>query len=87
MQVALRRLKDLRLLTDAGYTHAMVEFSKKGWRKQEPETLACEHPRRFESLVYRGLAENLFTPSRAAEFLQCSAGQLDPRLDRFPESA
>ena len=87
MQVALRRLKDLSLLTDAGYTHAMVEFSRKGWRTQEPETLACEHPRRFESLVYRGLAENLFTPSRAAEFLQCSTGELDPRLDRFPESA
>lgn len=87
MQVALRRLKDLNLLTDSGYTGAMIEFSRKGWRSQEPETLACEHSRRFESLVYRGLAEDLFTPSRAAEFLQCRLDELDPTLDRLPESA
>ena len=87
MQVALRRLKDLKLLTDAGYMSAMIEFSRKGWRKEEPEMLACEHPRRFESLVYRGLAEDLFTPSRAAEFLQCSLDELDPKLDRLPALA
>ena len=87
MQVALRRLKDLNLLTDSGYTGAMIQFSRKGWRAQEPETLACEHSRRFESLVYRGLAEDLFTPSRAAEFLQCRLDELDPTLDRLPESA
>ena len=87
MQVALRRLKDLSLLTDAGYMSAMIEFSRKGWRKEEPEMLACEHPRRFESLVYRGLAEDLFTLSRAAEFLQCSLDELDPKLDRLPALA
>jgi Zn-dependent peptidase ImmA (M78 family) len=87
MQVALRRLKDLSLLTDPGYMSAMIEFSRKGWRKVEPEMLACEHPRRFESLVYRGLAEDLFTPSRAAEFLRCSLDELDPKLDRLPALA
>ena len=87
MQVALRRLKDLNLLTDPGYMNAMIEFSRKGWRKVEPEMLTCEHPRRFESLVYRGLAEDLFTPSRAAEFLQCSLDELDPKLDRLPALA
>jgi Zn-dependent peptidase ImmA (M78 family)/transcriptional regulator with XRE-family HTH domain len=87
MQVALRRLKDLSLLTDAGYMNAMIEFSSKGWRKEEPEMLACEHPLRFESLVYRGLAEDLFTLSRAAEFLQCRLDELDPKLDRLPALA
>lgn len=87
MQVALRRLKDHSLVTEAGYVSAMIEFSRKGWRKEEPEMLACEHPRRFESLVYRGLAEDLFTPSRAAEFLQCSLEELDPKLDRLSAHA
>ena len=87
MQMALRRLKDLDLLSDAGYRNAYFEFSKHGWRTSEPEALLPEQPRRFESLVYRGLAEDLFTPSRAAEFLQCSLHELDPQLDRMPTTA
>ena len=31
--------------------------------------------------------EDLFTPSRAAEFLQCSLHELDPQLDRLPTTA
>ena len=86
MQVALRRLKDLNLLTDAGYNHAFIEFSRNGWRSAEPEPLRAEQPRRFESLVFRGLASDLFSPSRAAEFMQCRVDELDPTLDRLPES-
>lgn len=87
MQVVLRRLKDLDLLSEAGYRNAYFEFNKHGWRSNEPEALLPEQPRRFESLVYRGLAEDLFTPSRAAEFLQCSLHELDPQLDRLPATA
>lgn len=87
MQVALRRLKDLSLLTDAGYRNAYFEFNRYGWRTNEPEPLAPERPRRFESLVFRGLAEDLFSPSRAAEFMQCRVGELDPTLSHLPEHA
>jgi Zn-dependent peptidase ImmA (M78 family)/transcriptional regulator with XRE-family HTH domain len=80
MQVALRRLKDLSLLSDAGYTSAFVQFSAAGWRVAEPEPLLAEKPRRFESLVFWGLAEDLFSASRAAEFLQRKIDQLDPTL-------
>jgi Zn-dependent peptidase ImmA (M78 family)/transcriptional regulator with XRE-family HTH domain len=80
MQVALRRLKDLQLLTDKGYQWACIEFNKHGWRSAEPEPLLPEQPRRFESLVYWGLAEGLFTPSRAAELLQRPIDDLDPAL-------
>jgi Zn-dependent peptidase ImmA (M78 family)/DNA-binding XRE family transcriptional regulator len=87
MQVALRRLKDLELLSEAGYRNAYFEFNKHGWRTHEPEPLLPERPRRFESLIYRGLAEDLFTPSRAAEFLQCRLDELDPALDHLTLSA
>mgnify|MGYP000376045481 CR=1 FL=1 len=87
MQVALRRLKDLALLSDAGYRNAYFAFNKHSWRTHEPEPLLPERPRRFESLVYRGLAEDLFTPSRAAEFLQCRVDELDPALDHLTLSA
>lgn len=80
MQVALRRLKDLQLLQESGYRYACVEFSRMGWRSAEPEPLLPEQPRRFESLVFRGLAEDLFTPSRAAEYLQRPIDALEPAL-------
>jgi Zn-dependent peptidase ImmA (M78 family)/DNA-binding XRE family transcriptional regulator len=80
MGAALRRLKDLQLITDAGYRGMNIEFSRNGWRTNEPEPLQAETPRRFESLAYRALAEDLITPSRAAELLQCSAAELDPGL-------
>jgi len=77
MQVALRRLMDLNLLTDAGYRWAIIQISKNGWRSAEPEPLLAEQPRRFESLVYWGMSEDLFTPSRAAEFLQRPINEID----------
>jgi Zn-dependent peptidase ImmA (M78 family)/DNA-binding XRE family transcriptional regulator len=80
MQVVLRRLKDLGLLSESGYKSLYILMSAKGWRKNEPGALACERPRRFESLVFRGLAENVFTLSRAAEFLQLPLSSLDSRV-------
>lgn len=83
MQVALRRLKDLQLVTDAGFKSTSIEFSRRGWRSAEPEPLSSEQPRRFESLVFRGLATDIFTTSRAAEFMQCGIEELDPTLSRL----
>ncbi|MBQ0945711.1 ImmA/IrrE family metallo-endopeptidase [Ideonella sp. 4Y16] len=83
MAVALRRLKDLGLITDAGYTGMNMQFSANGWRKAEPEPLWPEQPRRFESLVYRALAEDLISLPRAAELLQRAVSELDPGLARF----
>jgi len=83
MALALRRLKDLGLITDAGYTGMNMQFSAKGWRKAEPEPLLAERPRRFESLVYRALAEDLISLPRAAELMQCPVSELDPGLARL----
>lgn len=80
MQVALRRLKDLQLLSDAGYQSIFIQFSKHGWRSAEPEPMPAEEPRRFESMVFWGLAEDLFSPSRASEFLQRPIDQLELSL-------
>lgn len=80
MQVALRRLKDMDLLNEAGYKAHFIQFSQNGWRSAEPEPLLAERPRRFESLVFWGLAEDLFSPSRAAEFLQRRIDELEPAL-------
>ncbi len=87
MGAILRRLKDLQLLSDGGYKSLTIQFSRKGWRKAEPEPLPCKQPQRFESLVYWGLAEGLFTKSRAAELLKQPISALDPDLVGSPVPA
>lgn len=83
MAVALRRLKDLSLITEAGYKGMSIHFTSQGWRMAEPEPLLAEQPRRFESLVYRALAEDLISLPRAAELLRCPVSELDPGLARL----
>jgi Zn-dependent peptidase ImmA (M78 family)/DNA-binding XRE family transcriptional regulator len=80
MQAVLRRLKDLALLSEAGYKSSTIQFSQNGWRKAEPSPFPVEKPRRFESLVFWGLAEDFFSKSRAAEFLQQPLSALDTSL-------
>ncbi|MBV4554113.1 XRE family transcriptional regulator [Pseudomonas sp. SWRI102] len=87
MQAALRRLKDLHLLSEGGYKSLTIQFSANGWRKNEPEPMPCKPPQRFESLVFWGLAEGLMTKSRAAELLQKPVSVLDPNFLGSLESA
>lgn len=71
IKVVMDRLETLGLLTEAAYKSANLDLNRNGWSKAEPGSLLPEIPRRFESLVYWGMAEQLFSRSRAAEFLQC----------------
>ena len=87
MQAVLFRLKDLALLSADGYRHLTIQFSMRGWRKAEPEPQACQSPQRFESLVFWGLAEGLFTRSRAAELLNRTIDMLDRDLVCTVENA
>lgn len=87
MHAALHRLKDLQLLSDEGYKSLSIQFSENGWRKAEPEPLPCKAPQRFESLVFRGLAEGLFTQARAAELLRKPISALDSCLSGLLGSA
>ncbi|WP_397450344.1 ImmA/IrrE family metallo-endopeptidase [Pseudomonas sp. NA-150] len=86
MHAALRRLKDLQLLSDGGYKSLTIQFSANGWRKTEPEPLQCRGPQRFESLVFRGLAEGLFSTSRAAELLRQPISTFDPTSLLLPKA-
>jgi Zn-dependent peptidase ImmA (M78 family)/DNA-binding XRE family transcriptional regulator len=80
MQGIVRRLKDLGLLSEAGYKQISFLISTKGWRKEEPGKLRAERPTRFESLVFRAYAEELISKSRAAEFLQLPLSKMDADL-------
>ncbi len=80
MAAILFRLKNLNLLSGAGYQSSIIHLSRNGWRKNEPNPLPSEVPRRFESLVFWGLAEDYFSKPRAAEFLQQPISYLDSSL-------
>ena len=71
MSGILYRCKDLGILTEQRYKSLFIEFSAKGWRKQEPgQPYPAEQTLLFEQLVYRGAGEGLISDSKAAELLQ-----------------
>lgn len=52
LQAALRRSRDLGLITDSSYRWGMVDISKKGYRQKEPAEFPLGHP----SLLARAVA-------------------------------
>lgn len=70
------RAKDLGVLSDAGYLEIVKYFRKHGWHKKEP---CDEYPREesqlFMQLVFRALAEDLISESKAAELLGLSQSE------------
>ena len=70
MGACLYRLLDTKLISRATYTSLAKLFSKKGWWKKEPgEPIPAEKSFLFKQLVYRALAENWASESKAAELL------------------
>jgi Zn-dependent peptidase ImmA (M78 family)/transcriptional regulator with XRE-family HTH domain len=66
----LQRAKQCRVITDAVHLSMFKRFSAKGWRKNEPgDPLSQEHPRLFDQLVYRALAEQYISEGKAAQLL------------------
>ncbi|AFL76396.1 helix-turn-helix domain-containing protein [Thiocystis violascens] len=66
----LHRAKQCGVITDSTYLIMYKRFSVKGWRKSEPgKPLPQEHPRLFDQLVYRAVAEQYISESKAAELL------------------
>lgn len=66
----LQRATQCGVITDACHLSMVKRFSAKGWRKNEPgDPLPQEHPRLFDQLVYRALAEQYISEAKAAELL------------------
>ncbi len=52
-------------------------FKEEGWQVREPGAqYQVEHTRLFDQLVFRALAEDLISESKAAELLGISVSQL-----------
>ena len=71
MSSILYRCEELEILSKKRCKSLWIEFSSKGWRKQEPgEPYPSEQTLLFEQLVHRGAGEGLISDSKAAELLQ-----------------
>jgi Zn-dependent peptidase ImmA (M78 family)/DNA-binding XRE family transcriptional regulator len=74
MSAIMYRGKDLGILSDRVHQRLSIEFSKNGWRSNEPgEPYPREHTLLFEQLVYRGAGEGILSDSKAAELLKMSS--------------
>jgi transcriptional regulator with XRE-family HTH domain len=70
MQAWIYRAKDLEIITKDTATRLFHNFRVNGWYRLEPgKALPTEKPLRMERLIYRALAEDLITRSRAQELL------------------
>ena len=70
MQSCLYRAADLGIISQAVREHLFVQFSKQGWRTQEPgKPYPSETTLLFQQLVYRALGEGIIGESKAAELL------------------
>lgn len=73
----LIRAKQCHIIAEPTYLKMMKVFSMQGWRKEEPgEALPVETPNLFLQLVYRALAEQHISESKAAELLGIPLMQL-----------
>jgi len=70
MQAWMHRARDLGIIREDTYQTLCRRFSRMGWRKREPwEQVPAEEPGRVKQLVYRALAEDEISRSRAEELL------------------
>jgi Zn-dependent peptidase ImmA (M78 family) len=74
MWALIYRLQDVGIISQANLKH-LFRTPARAWLKSEPEPLKgeiakLEKPRRFESHVYRALAEGIIPATKAAGFLR-----------------
>ncbi len=88
----LLRLRDVGVVSAAAVERAFRSYAR-AWRKDEPDPIdegqgwaAFEKPQRFESLVWRGLGEQLFAPARAARLLKRPLSEIEQEI-RGPYAA
>lgn len=79
-QALAYRCKDLAIISEAACRGLFKQFSRRGWRKQEPMRLEPERPARFGRLCFRALAERCISEAKAAELLHVPVRDLDKRL-------
>lgn len=77
IQATMRRLVDLEVVSQSYYRDFCRLLRVRGMVRHEPGTVKSETAYRMSQLVYHALAEEIITPSRAAEILQVSLAEIE----------
>lgn len=72
MIATLYRSLDLKIIKAGYHRQLIIAFSKRGWRKEEPQPYKPEEPHHFKQLIFHALAEEYIGESKAAELLGMS---------------
>ena len=72
MSGILYRAKDLGIIKQSYHKQLIIEFSKRGWRKKEPQPYPAEEPHHLKQLVFHALAEEYIGESKAADLMDMS---------------
>ncbi len=77
LNLANQRARDLGIISENAAARLLQRFRANGWHRHEPgEALPSERPLRMDRLIYRALAEDLISRSRAQELLRGLVGPL-----------
>jgi Zn-dependent peptidase ImmA (M78 family) len=71
----LYRARNLGIIRESYHKSLIIEFSKRGWRKNEPERYPAEAPHHFQQLIFHALAEDYISESKAAELMNMSQAE------------
>ena len=71
----LYRARNLGIIKESYHKSLFIEFSKRGWRKNEPERYPAEEPHHFQQLIFHALAEDYISESKAAELMNMSQAE------------
>ena len=77
MQAWARRARDVEIIDEGYYKKLCVDFSSRGWRKQEPVLFqGDEEPTKLKQMTLHALAEGVITRERASQL--CPGGIEQP---------
>jgi hypothetical protein len=78
MQAWIRRAFDLGIINEGHFRTLCIQFSAKGWRKEEPvKFVGQECPTKFRQMTLRALAEGIITPEEAEQFCPGCAQEME----------
>jgi Zn-dependent peptidase ImmA (M78 family) len=88
MQASMYRAKLHGIISEYAYENFSINISRRGWRKNEPGQYRMdETPHRFEQLLYRALAEDVISISKAAYLSRMPIDEIERRFSLSDETA
>ncbi len=81
MAAMVYRAQQEGTITDAEARNLWIEFSKRGWRRNEPGHVGPDRPTRFEALVEYAVSERGYDFARVSEITGVRENELRRRID------